>query len=397
MEMLSFVEARERVIQEILQNRALPGTEMIAFDAAPGRILAAPAQADRDYPALNRSVRDGFAVRSSDLPGKLEIIGESRAGSNYPGTVGAAQAVEIMTGAPVPAGADCVVMVEHVTVEGNTVTVPNSAPARQFISFQGEEAACGEELIPIGRRVTYTDIALLATTGHAQVAVYQTPRVAILPTGDELVPVHEAPAAHQIRNSNSHSLAAQVIRAGAKAYNLPPARDNEDDTRDAIERALSSSDLLLLSGGVSAGKYDIVEKVLAQLGAEFYFDRVAIQPGQPLVFGRVQGKFFFGLPGNPGSTMVTFELFARAAIELLSGQTETRLPFALGRLTQPFRHKPVLTRFLPALLSGEGDVTPLPWKGSSDIPAISRANVFLVASSQQAEWAAGDTIPVLFK
>jgi molybdopterin molybdotransferase len=395
--MLSFEEARERVTEKILLNRVSPTTEIVGLDAAPGRILASSAQADRDYPALNRSVRDGFAVRSCDLPGKLQIIGESRAGGTFAGTVCPGQAVEIMTGAPVPMGADCVVMVEHVTVEGQLVTIPNPAPVGQFISFRGEEATSGQQLIPAGRRITYTDIALLATTGHAQAAVYRKPRVAILPTGDELVPVHESPSAHQIRNCNSHSLAAQVIRAGAKAYSLPPARDNEDDTRQAIERALSSSDLLLLSGGVSAGKYDIVEKVLAQLGAEFFFDRVAIQPGQPLVFGRVQGKFFFGLPGNPGSTMVTFELFARAAIELLSGQTESELPFALGRLTQPFRHKPVLTRFLPALLSGYGDVTPLPWKGSSDIPAISRANVFLVASSKQAEWAAGDTIPVLFK
>lgn len=395
--MLSFEIARERVIHEISHGRALPNPETVALDAAPGRVLASPAHADRDYPAMNRSVRDGFAVRSSDLPGKLEIIGESRAGSTFPGAVGPGQAVEIMTGAPVPDGADCIVMVEHVTVEGKSVNIPNPAPVGQFISFRAEEAVSGQALIPVGRRITYTDIALLATTGHAEVAVYRKPRIAILPTGDELVPVDEAPAGHQIRNSNSHSLAAQVIRAGAKAYNLPPARDNEDDTRDAIERALSSSDMLLLSGGVSAGKYDIVEKVLSQLGAEFFFDRVAIQPGQPLVFGRVQNKFFFGLPGNPGSTMVTFELFARAAIELLSGQSETHLPFALGRLTQPFRHKPVLTRFLPASLSGQGDVTPLPWKGSSDIPAISRANVFMVASSNQAEWSAGDTIPVLFK
>lgn len=395
--MLSFEHARERVVQEIIKARSFPLTEIIALDAAPGRVLAAAVHADRDYPALNRSVRDGFAVRSADVPGELEIVGESRAGGAFAGTLGPGQAVEIMTGAPVPAGADGVVMVEHVAVAGSVVKISGAVPRGQFISFQGEEARRGQPLILTGTRLAYTDIALLATTGNAQVEVYRKPRAAILPTGDELVAIHEIPQDNQIRNSNSHSLAAQAIRAGAKAYSLPPARDNEDDTRDAIERAVASSDLLLLSGGVSAGKYDIVERVLTQLGAEFFFDRVAIQPGQPLVFGKVQGKFFFGLPGNPGSTMVTFELFARAAIELLSGQAESQLPFALGRLTQAFSHKPVLTRFLPARLSGESEVTPLPWKGSSDIPAISRANVFLVASSKQAEWAAGDTIPVLFK
>jgi molybdopterin molybdotransferase len=154
---------------------------------------------------------------------------------------------------------------------------------------------------------------------------------------------------------------------------------------------------LLLSGGVSAGKYDIVERVLSDLGAEFFFDRVAIQPGQPLVFGRVDGKFFFGLPGNPGSTMVTFEVFARLAIELIGGHAEPQTAWALGRLTEPFRHKPGLTRFLPGLLTGSGDLKPLPWKGSSDVPAVARANVFLVASAAQTEWQAGETMPVIFK
>jgi molybdopterin molybdotransferase len=304
--------------------------------------------------------------------------------------------VEIMTGAPVPAGADCVVMVEHVQRKGDLVTVA-AAESGQFISFQGEEAAAGQSLLPAGKRIAYSDVALLAATGHAQVKVYAKPRVAILPTGDELVPVAGTPKPHQVRNSNAHSLAAQVICCGGTPYLLPPALDNEDDTRQAIERALAAADVLLLSGGVSAGKYDIVERVLGELGAEFYFDRVAIQPGQPLVFGRAQGKFFFGLPGNPGSTMVTFEVFARTAIELLAGLAEPDSRWALGRLTQTFRHKTGLTRFLPAVLKGTGELTPLPWKGSSDIPAIARANVFLVADSSQAEWQAGDTMPVIMK
>jgi molybdopterin molybdotransferase len=249
----------------------------------------------------------------------------------------------------------------------------------------------------VGKRIAYGDVALLAASGHAQVKVYSKPRVAILPTGDELVSVSRTPKDHQVRNSNAHSLAAQVIRCGATPYMLPPALDNEDDTREAIERALASADVLLLSGGVSAGKYDIVERVLANLGAEFYFDRVAIQPGQPLVFGRVQGKFFFGLPGNPGSTMVTFEVFARTAIELFGGLADPDPRWALGRLTEPFRHKTGLTRFLPAVLRGAGELTPLSWKGSGDIPAIARANVYLVADAAQSEWQAGETMPVILK
>ena len=178
---------------------------------------------------------------------------------------------------------------------------------------------------------------------------------------------------------------------------LPVARDTYDSTRELIEQGLNA-DLLLLSGGVSAGKYDIVERVLADLGARFFFDRVLIQPGQPLVFGIARGTFFFGLPGNPASTMVTFELFARAAIDLLSGCREAPLPMLAARLTQPFRQKPGLKRFLPARLSADGsEVTPVPWQGSSDVAAITRADSFLVTEEQRATWETGDWIRVLIK
>jgi molybdopterin molybdotransferase len=174
------------------------------------------------------------------------------------------------------------------------------------------------------------------------------------------------------------------------------AKDHREMTRAAIERGLES-DLLLLSGGVSAGKYDLVEAVLAELRGEFYFDRVLIQPGQPLVFGRARGKFFFGLPGNPASTMVTFELFARAAVELLGGQEASLLPITSAPLTSDFRHKTGLTRFLPALLDGDGRLTPVPWQGSSDVPALARSNAYLVADAEREQWKAGEPIQVLLK
>jgi molybdopterin molybdotransferase len=186
-----------------------------------------------------------------------------------------------------------------------------------------------------------------------------------------------------------------VRRAGALAEILPIARDNAESTRAGVERGLAA-DLLLLSGGVSAGKYDIVEPVLASAGAEFFFDRVLIQPGQPLVFGRARGTFFFGLPGNPASTMVTFEIFARAALELLSGQSDPELPITLARLTRDFRHKPGLTRFLPARLGPEG-LTPIEWRGSSDVPSMSRANALLVTDPGRERWKAGELIEVLLK
>ena len=392
--MIGFGEARDAVTREV---RGEPVREEVPIGEAGGRVLARAATADRDYPALDRSVRDGFALRAADLPGPLSVIGEVRAGESFARSVGRGEAVEIMTGAPMPEGADTVVMVEHTARQNGRITFDREATAGQFISRRGEEARAGEVLLPAGKRLGYSDLALLASSGHATVAVYRKPRVAILATGDELVEVGQTPEAHQVRNSNAVSLARQVVLAGGKPVLLPVARDVESRTRELIERALAGADILLLSGGVSAGKYDIVERVLADLGAEFFFDRVAIQPGQPVVFGRVSGKFFFGLPGNPVSTMVTFEIFARAAIERIGGQTESVLPFVLGRLTAAFRHKTGLTRFLPALVSGMGDLTPVAWKGSGDVPALARANAFLVADARREAWAEGETMPVLLK
>jgi molybdopterin molybdotransferase len=248
-----------------------------------------------------------------------------------------------------------------------------------------------------GRRLDYPEIALLASFGREDVEVYRRPRVAVLSTGDEVVEIGETPRSYQIRNSNAWSLAAQVRRAGGEPVVLPIAPDERTRTRELIERGLEC-DLLLLSGGVSMGKYDLVEAVLAELGAEFFFDAVLIQPGKPLVFGRARERLFFGLPGNPLSTMVTFEVFARAAVELLGGQASAPLPFVHARLARDFRHKTGLTRFLPASLQGFGAealVHPVQWQGSGDVASLTRSNCFLVAAADREEWKAGDWIALL--
>jgi molybdopterin molybdotransferase len=381
----------------VRHGRPLPPIEEVPLAEADGRVLAAHAAADRDRPALDRSMRDGFAVRAIDLPGRLDIVGEVRAGERFIGELAAGQAVEIMTGAPIPAGADTVVMIEHTRREGGRVVIPDAAEARQFINRRGCEAVAHEVLLRAGKRLDYTDIALLAAIGQTRVMVYRRPVVAIVATGDEIVEVQQIPEEFQIRNSNAWSLAAQVARAGGVPDILPVARDTAEHTRLAIARGLQA-DMLLLSGGVSAGKYDLVEKVLAEFGAEFYFDRVLIQPGQPLVFGRAAGKFFFGLPGNPSATMVTFEIFARAALELVAGQEESALHMPLARLTCEFRHRCGLTRFLPARLSVDGrEVTPVDWHGSGDIPAQTRANAFLVADPDREVYARAELIRILIK
>ena len=397
MPVLDFPTARQLVIDTLVASAPAPGTDQVTLFNAAGRVLAETVLADRDYPPTDRSIRDGFAVQSTSLPGSFQVTGDIQAGHLFLGEVGPGGAVEIMTGAPLPPGADQVLMVEHCQLDGGRMETTRPPAPGEFINRRGAEVGSGEPVANAGIRLNYATLAMLATVGKTTPSVFRKPRVAILATGDELVNESEQPAAYQIRNSNSISLAAQVERAGGIPSILPVAKDSREHTRQLILEGLNY-DVLLLSGGVSAGKYDFVEPALADIGAEFFFDGVLIQPGKPLVFGRARDKFFFGLPGNPGSTMVTFELFARPAIEILGGQKEIRLPLLEAALTVPFRHKPGLTRFLPAeLTSGASKITPVPWQGSSDVRALSRANCFLVADSNRESWQAGERIQVLLQ
>jgi molybdopterin molybdotransferase len=392
---LTFEDARALVLATV-QPQQLE-IETAGIHESAGRVLAEPLVADRDYPPTARSVRDGYAVRAADTPGTFRVIGEVRAGDRcFSGVLRAPEAVAIMTGAVMPYGADAVIMVEHAVRDGDSITTDKKLKLGENFNARGKEASQGMAVIHPGVRVTHTEIALAASYGQTRLKVFRQPRVAILATGDEIVDIDTVPEPHQIRNSNTWSLVAQVRRAGGIPVVLPVAKDSIEDTRTLIVRGLDEADLLLLSGGVSAGKYDLVEHVLAEFGAKFHFDRVLIQPGQPLVFGEARGKFFFGLPGNPASTLVTFELFARAAIERLSGIESPQLHLLFAHLTKDFRHKAGLTRFLPANLTGS-DLTPVGWAGSSDVGAMARANAYLVAESDREFYAAGELMRVLLK
>ena len=395
---LEFSAARAIVIETVRSALKPAPTQLVPLEEAHGRVLADALLADRDYPALRRSLRDGFAVRSGDLPGKLRIRGEVRAGEREQERLKPGEALEIMTGAPVPEGADAVVMIEHVTLhDGGFVAIERSAEEGQFINPRGAEAQQGTTLIPEGTRLDASHIASLAMAGCKEVKVHAFPSVAILATGDEIVELNETPAAHQIRNSNSYMLAALVRGTGGKPVMLPVARDTKGALLPLLEQGLRH-ETLLITGGVSAGKYDLVKPTLRELGVEFHFQRVKVQPGQPTAFGTFGDKPVFGLPGNPGSTLITYQLFARPALQILAGEKDPILPLLSARFEAPFRHKPGLTRFLPARLSADGEhLRHISWQGSSDVPALAQANAFLVADHDRESWNAGDEIRVLLK
>jgi molybdopterin molybdotransferase len=323
---------------------------------------------------------------------------------------------EIMTGAPIPEGADAVVMVEHVETDAQQVRLlpPRTLKSGDNVVAQGAQAREGDELLPVGTAIHPAQIALAAACGYASLDVFLRPRVAIITTGDELVPVEASPGPGQIRNSNAPMLASLVSAAGGEPWVLPTAADNAEALDAALQQA-AQADMLLISGGVSAGKFDLVEPALARAGARFHFTGVRIQPGKPLVFGDLlvgnthiaheqRGrKCFFGLPGNPVSSAVTFLLFAAPVLAALAGGIESGPRFAMARLASSTekRAKPGLTRFLPAFFTFSANdgkppkVTLVPWQGSGDLAALAHSNCFLVVPEQAHGLEAGATVRIL--
>jgi len=399
--MLTYEQARRKVIEEVEKVKGPRATATLSVWDALGFVLAEEIKTDRDYPPFHRSTRDGYAVRAAEVAptATLRCVAETKAGDTVAQPLATGTCVQIMTGAAVPDSADAVVMIEHTTREGDSVRFDRPAQPGQNIVPRGSEGKLGETTLSPGVRLGYAELALAAQVGVTQLRCAAKPRVAILSTGDEVVSIDQQPGAFQIRNSNSVSLAAQVRIAGGEPILLGNAADRIDDLRDKILRGLRQ-EVLVLSGGVSMGKYDLVETVLKDLGAEFHFDAVAIRPGKPAVFGKCQNTFVFGLPGNPVSTMVTFELFAVPAIDLLGGAAARDLPLVEARLAAALNEKPGLTHFLPARVEWRGaspEVKALPWQGSGDIAALVRANCYLVVGADRAQVNIGETMPILLR
>ena len=413
---VDFSEALAIVVREATHLRA-PATESLALLDSMGRVLAEAIAADRDQPPFNRATRDGFAVRAGGWSAgtKLRVVGQVRAGEMWAGAaLTSGEAVEIMTGAPVPAVADAVAMVEHAEQSGDEVwaAAGRTLRAGENIVPRGSEARARDVLLKPGVTMGAAEIALAAACGCAGVAVYERPKVAILATGDELVEIGETPASHQVRNSNSYALSALVAAAGGRPGRLEIARDTREDLRERISQG-RMWDLLLLSGGVSAGKYDLVEEVLAEFGAEFFFAGVKMQPGRPVVFGRIPARqhhpqgtpepecYFFGLPGNPVSTQVTFHCFVEPLLRALCGASAEALTpkFVQATLAEEIRAKAGLARLLPACLTSSLDkpeVRLVSWQGSGDLAANARSNCYAILPDGH-DLRAGDVITVLLR
>ena len=375
-----------KAIQIVLQHTPRLESEAVALGDAMGRVLAEDIIADSDLPPFDRAQMDGFAVRAADVaktPARLRIVGESAAGAGWHHEMKTGEAVRIMTGAPVPKGADAVQQVE-LTREidgGSQVEILEPVEAGRSIVKQAVEIKAGATVLRAGEDINAAMIATLASFGYAQVKVGRRPRVGVMATGSELVDVDQKPGPDQIRDSNNYTIAAYASLAGATVERWPLAGDDTEELKKQIKQAAEKSDVLITSGGVSMGVYDLMKTALKELGAEIFFERVALRPGKPTVFARLDETLVFGLPGNPVSVAVTFNLFARTALRKMQGARQPGLIEETAALAQGVKGSADRESYLPAILRTDEQGTllaePLKWGGSSDFVSFARATALI--------------------
>lgn len=398
--MLSVAEALAIVLQHA---RPLSPETCPLTPAALGLVLAEDVASDLDMPPHDKAMMDGCAVRSADLPdgrGVLQVVEEITAGQTPRLPLGEGQASRIMTGAPLPDGADAVVMVERTqTLEGGRVAVEDRPPQTgQNILYRGREMRRGERVLAAGALLRPQEFGLLATVGRTEVRVVPAPRVAILSTGDEVVEAPQKPGPGQIRNGNGPMLVALTARAGGVPNYLGIARDRVEDLRPHVAEGLRAN-VLVLSGGVSAGKLDLVPGVLQEAGITAHFHKVEMKPGKPVLFGTTpEGTLVFGLPGNPVSALVCFELFVRPAIRRLRGHEDPGPRLVPARLVEDFAYRTDRPTYHPAVLEAtpEGwQVDAVPWFGSPDLRGLADANAFVLFPAGDRRHRAGQMFDVL--
>ncbi|HEV2799792.1 MAG TPA: gephyrin-like molybdotransferase Glp [Pyrinomonadaceae bacterium] len=368
--------------------------EQVALHAARGRVLAEDVIADTDLPPFDRALMDGYAVRAADTeaarpgaPVRLSVVGEAAAGAGWRGEMRAGEAVRIMTGAPVPAGADSVQQVEvtRETADGAFVEIERATAPAQFITRRATEVTRGARVLRAGETLGAASMAALASFGYARVLCGARPRVSVVATGSELVEVAAQPGADKIRDSNTYSLLAYAEAAGAIVEPAPFATDDAELLQRLIAEQAERSDVLVLSGGVSMGVYDFTKTAMRALGAQVFFERVSLRPGKPTVFARLGRTLVFGLPGNPVSVSVTFNLFARTAIRAMQGAHEAALTEEQAVLGRDLKGTAERASYLPAKLqtddAGRLVAEPLRWGGSSDFVAFTRADALVIVEA----------------
>jgi len=399
--MIEVAEAIEIVRQQTLRL----ASEGAAIDQVLGRVLAEDVVADSDLPPFDRSQMDGYAVRAEDVKGapvRLRIVGESAAGRGWHNQLEEGQAVRIMTGAPVPAGADSVQQVEltHELKDGTVVEFLESVELGKSIIKRGAEIQAGEVVLNAGTPINAAMMAVLAAFGYASVEVFRKPRVAVLATGTELVSVDQTPGQDQIRDSNNYSLSAYATLAGATVERMPLTGDETSLLKRQIADAAERCDVIVTSGGVSMGVYDVTKSALKELDAEIFFERVALRPGKPTVFARLpNGTLVFGLPGNPVSVAVTFNLFARTALLTMQGATDPTLKRETAALARSVKGTTDRDSYLPAQLTTNDDAEliafPLKWGGSSDFVSFALTTALLIVPANVNSIEAGSLVTVL--
>ena len=393
--MLNYEEALAQILDQV---RPLPPAQTPLAEAL-GLMLAEDLIAPHDLPPFDNSSMDGFAVRAADIaaiPAVLQVQGEIAAGSLSVPALTPGMALRIMTGAPVPEGADTVVPVEDTAVRADGIEFQEEADLGQNIRRAGEEVKTGTVVVPRGSALRPAAIGMAATVGHAEVRAFPRPRVAILSTGDELVEPPTPLKYGQIYNSNVYALAAQVEEAGGVVTQRLHARDTPEALRDAFD-ACAGADILITSGGVSVGEFDYVKAVFAERGTVDFW-RVAIRPGKPLAFGQWGQTLFFGLPGNPVSSMVTFELFVRPALRKLAGHSELNRPIVKARLTEKAEHSPGRRSYQRAIMTGQpGDysVRTTGAQGSGMLGSMVAANALMVLPEETESLSPGTLVDVL--
>jgi molybdopterin molybdotransferase len=385
--------------------RALPRPEPMEIGTADalGLVLSEDVTAPEPLPAFANSGMDGYAVRAVDVASasdgeavELRVIGEVVAGATADQAVGPGEAMRIMTGAPVPPGADAVVPVEVTSGEGSRVSIHRASERGQHVRPVGQDVEQGQRLLARGRRIGPGDIALLLASGVTRLPCFPSPRVAVVSTGDELVPADREPGRGRIRDSNGPMLAALVRQAGGIPYQAGPARDDRRSLVDAIESNLGHADVVIMTGGVSAGVRDLVADVVAHLGEAARF-RVAMQPGMPQVVGRVGDVPVLGLPGNPVSAFVSFEVFVRPALRVLQGRRDLVRPAVTAVLGADVTSPPHKRSYLRVRMTRDGArwvATPTGHQGSHMISSIASADGLAEVPEATTSMAAGDAVTV---